>query len=118
MPVPAIPRIEQIGKTVVDDARDLTNDGQADEPAEPGIARRVSPNGDSAIGADMESAVRIDRVQAAAHVFEAGAEARQRIRFPIDVAEFDDAGADGTEEDCAGSRCRRYRPDIWYCSRL
>ena len=117
MPLPPVPGVEQIGKTVVDKTRDLTNDWQANEPAEPGVARRISPNRDCAIGADVEPAVGIDRVQAAAHVLKPSAEARQRIRLEIDVAEVDDAGRRGPG-GCAGSRCRRYRPDIWCCSRL
>jgi hypothetical protein len=93
MPFPAVPGVQQIGETVVDQTRDLTNDWQANEPAEPDISRRISPNRDGAIGADMELIVGIDCVQAAAHVFKPGAEARRRIRLEIDVAEFDDAGA-------------------------
>lgn len=101
MPLPAVPGVEQIGETVVDQMRNLTNDWQADEPAEPGIARRISPNCDRAIGADMEPIVGIDCVQAAAHVLKPGAEAGQRIRLDIDVAEFDDAGAGGAGEAAA-----------------
>jgi hypothetical protein len=101
MPFPAVPGVEQIGKTVIDQTRNLTNDWQANEPAEPGISRRISPNCDGAIGADMEPIVGIDCVQAAAHVLKPGAEARQRIRLEIDVAELDDAGAGGAGQAAA-----------------
>jgi hypothetical protein len=75
MSLPPVPGVEQIGETVVDQTRDLTKDRQADEPAEPGIARRISPDRDGAIGADMEPTAGIDCVQAAAHILKPGAEA-------------------------------------------
>jgi hypothetical protein len=81
----AVPGVEQIGETVIDGACDWLDERQTDEPGEPGVARREPPDGDGAIGADVETAVSVDRMQAAAHVFETGAEARQRVRLEIDA---------------------------------
>jgi hypothetical protein len=88
--LPAIPGVEQIGEPVIAESGDLMNARQAGEPGEPAIARGRAPNGDRAIGADEEAAVGIDAVQPAADIRERG---------------------------CAASRCRRYRPGIWYCTR-
>ena len=46
----------------------------------------------------MEPAVGIDGVQPAAHVLDHGAKTRQSVRFEIDVAEFDGAGAGGPDQ--------------------
>jgi hypothetical protein len=87
----AVPGVEQIGEAVIRNAGDWSDHWQADDAREPRIARREPPDGDGAIGTDMKPALGIDRVQTAAHVFQSGAEMRQRVRLKIDVAEVDQA---------------------------
>src|SRR3984957_15835345 len=89
----AIPGVEQIGEPVIAETGDLMNARRADQRGEPAIARRRAPNGDRAIGADMEAAIGIDAVQPAAHIRKRGAEAGQRIGLEINVAEFDQSSA-------------------------
>src|SRR5580704_9129030 len=64
----AIPGVEQIGEPVIAETGDLMNARQADQRGEPAIAGGRAPNGDRAIGADMEAAIGIDAVQSAAHI--------------------------------------------------
>src|SRR5262245_38434515 len=92
---PPVPRVEQVGEAVVGQPGDLAQARQAQEPPEPGLARRAPPDLDGAIGADMQAALRVDAVQPAANVLDSGGKARKRLRLEIDVAEFDRAGAGG-----------------------
>src|SRR5580704_1157558 len=101
MSFPAIPGVEQIGEPVIAESGDLMNARQADEPSEPAVARGRAPNGDGAVGADVETSVGIDAVQPAAHIRQRGAEAGQRIGLQIDVAEFDHAGAGRAHQPAA-----------------
>src|SRR5262249_6470891 len=93
MSLPAIPGIQEIGETVVGEARDLDHAGQADEASEPGVARRAPPDFDGAIRADMELAFGIERMQAPPHVLDIGAEAGEGIWLEVDVAKLDRAGS-------------------------
>ncbi len=68
------------------------DDGQAKYAAKPRVAWRREPNGDCAVGADVEVVIRIDGVKPAPHVFQAGAEAGEGVGLKIDVAELDHAG--------------------------
>src|SRR5580700_228800 len=74
----AIPGVEQIGEPVIAESGDLVNARQADQPSKPTVARSRAPDGDRAVGADMQPPIRIDAVQPAAHIRERGAEAGQR----------------------------------------
>ena len=96
-----IPGVEEIGEALVGKTCDLAHDGQAHQATEPGVARRTQPDLDGAIGADEEPALGVDRVQPAAYVFNPGAKARENVRFEIDIAELDGAGAGRAHEPAA-----------------
>ncbi|TPV99870.1 MAG: hypothetical protein USCAAHI_00669 [Beijerinckiaceae bacterium] len=57
MPLPAIPSVEQIGESIITQARKLMNRREAKHPAEPDVARGTKPNGDRAISAYVQAAV-------------------------------------------------------------
>src|SRR5580704_6672758 len=97
MPLAAIPGVQQIGKAVVCDACDWPDRRQSDDPRQPRVARRESPDGDGAIGPYVQVPIGIEPMQAE-HIFQLSAEAGERIRLEIDVAEFDDAGARGLHQ--------------------
>ena len=94
MPPSSVPAIEPAGEAVIGEARDRTDEGQAQLAAEPAIARRPAPDLDRAIGADMEPAFGVDAMKAAAHRFEVRAEPGKRRGLEIDVAKLDNAGLD------------------------
>jgi hypothetical protein len=101
MPLAAIPGVKQIGEAVINDVGDRPDHRQADDAREPAVTRRELPDGDGAIGADVQVPVGIDRMEATAHIFQAGAETGERIGLQIDVAECDDAGASGLHQAIA-----------------
>src|SRR6516162_3121083 len=80
-PVAAIPRVEEIGETVVSKAGDVTHHRQPQHATEPDIARRAPPDFDRAVGTDIEPIVRIDAMEAPPHILDAGAEAGKRLRL-------------------------------------
>ena len=86
MPFAAIPRVEHVGETIIDDGGYAAEARQAQHPAKPDVAWRTQPDLDSAIGADMEPATRIDAMQTAADILDAGAEAGERLRLIVDAA--------------------------------
>jgi hypothetical protein len=76
MPPPAIPNVEQVGESIIADARNRMDHGEAKQPSEPDVARGSKPNGDRAICAYVEAALRvINGMQPTAHVRDPGAEA-------------------------------------------
>ena len=97
----AIPGVEQIGEPVIAESGDLMNARQAGEPGEPTVARGRAPNGDGAIGADVQAAIGVDAVQPAVHIRKRGAEAGERFGIQNDVEEFDSAGAGGAHQTAA-----------------
>src|ERR1700722_1930621 len=101
MALPAVPGIEQIGEPVVDDARDLTNHGRADQPPKPYVTGGPEPGLDGAIGPDIQPALGVHGMQAAAHVFDPGTEAGKHVGLEIDVAKLDSAGAGCTDKPAA-----------------
>src|SRR5450432_621501 len=101
MSLAAVPSVEQIGEAIISDARDLMDHRQAEHPPEPDVARGSQPNCYRAVGADVQPAVRVDRVQPAPHILDAGAEAGERIGLAIDVTEFDGAGPDRMNQPAA-----------------
>src|SRR5512147_183341 len=98
MSLSPVPAIEPAGEAVIDETRDRTEDGQAQQAAEPAIARRAAPDLDGAIGADMEPAVGIDAMKTAADRFQIRAEAGERLGLEIDIAELDIAGPHRAQE--------------------
>ena len=98
MAVPAIPRVQQIGKPVVGEAGNRPDHRQADEPPKPDVAGRSQPNRDRAVDSRVEAIVGIDRMQPAPDVVDPKAEARERIRLEIDVAKVDRAGPGGANQ--------------------
>src|SRR5579862_803290 len=92
MPLPAVPGVEQIREPIISQPRNRINHRQAEEPPEPSLARGSQPNRDRAVSPDVQSAVRIDRMQPATHVFDPDAEAGQRLGRETDVAKLDRAG--------------------------
>src|SRR6202163_1481598 len=46
---PAIPRVQQVGKPIVHDARDRPHHRQSHQPPEPDVTRRSKPNRDHAV---------------------------------------------------------------------
>jgi hypothetical protein len=92
MSLAAVPGIEQIGETIIGEARDRMDDGKGERPPKPDIAGSSQPDCDRTIGPEMQSTFGVDGMQAAANVFHAGAEAGERIGLEIDVAKFDRAG--------------------------
>ena len=66
MPLPAIPSIEQVGESIIVDARNLMDHGKAKHPAEPDIAWGSKPNGDRAIRAYVQAARRAGNRQVVA----------------------------------------------------
>src|SRR5215831_9008835 len=65
--------------------------------ASPGLSCQMA----MAQGADVQAPVGIDRMEATAHIFQAGAETGECIGLQIDVAECDDAGASGLHQAIA-----------------
>jgi hypothetical protein len=72
--------------------------GEAKQPSEPDVARGSEPNGNRAIHAYEEAALRINGMQPTAHVLDPGAEAGEHIRLEIDVTELDHASQGCTDE--------------------
>jgi hypothetical protein len=62
MPPPAIPN-EQVGESIIADARNWMDQGEAKQPSEPDVARGSEPNGNRAIHAYEEAALRINGMQ-------------------------------------------------------
>ena len=50
------------------------------------------------IGTDIKPSLRVDGVQPASDVFHACTETHKRVRFEIDIAEFDQPGASGPNQ--------------------
>jgi hypothetical protein len=98
MPLPAVPSVEQIGKPIISDARNLMDHWQAKHPPEPDIARGSKPNCDCAVSAYVQSALCVNGMQPATHVLDPCAEVGERIRLEIDVTELDHAGPSRADE--------------------
>src|SRR4051794_31852528 len=98
MPLAAIPSVEQIGKLIITKAGELTQDRQTKQPREPGIAGCSPPDFECAVGADKELPVCIKTMQPTPDVLDAGTKPCERIRFQVDVAEFDRAGTGSAHE--------------------
>jgi hypothetical protein len=86
---PAIPRVQQIGKPIVRDARDRPDHRQSDEPPEPDVTRRSKPDRDHAVDPGVKPVRGIDGMQPAPDVVDPDAEAGERIRLEIDVTKID-----------------------------
>ena len=98
MPPPAIPSVEQVGESIIAEACNLMDHREAKQPSEPDVARGSKPNGDRAIRAYVEAALRINGMQPTAHVLDPGAEAGEHIGIEIDVTELDHASPGCTDE--------------------
>jgi hypothetical protein len=98
MPPPAIPKVEQVGESIIADARNWMDQGEAKQRSEPDVARGSEPNGNRAIRAYEEATLRINGMQPTAHVLDPGAEAGEHIRLEIDVTELDHASPGCTDE--------------------
>ena len=94
----AVPGIEQVGETVVDEARDRQQHGIAEEGCQPTLAGRRAPDCDRDIGADEQPSRRIGGVQPAPDVLQPRAVAGECGRVEIDVSKFDPAGLDRLDE--------------------
>jgi hypothetical protein len=101
MTFPSVPRVEDIGKSIIPDARDRADDGAARQLTEPGMPRRRQPHRDRAVRSDVQAIRGIDGVKPAPHILDRRAEARQRVGLKIDVAELDKAGASRTDKSIA-----------------
>jgi hypothetical protein len=98
MPAPAIPSVEQVGESIIADARNRTDRREAKQPPEPDVARGSKPNGNRAIRAYVEAALRINGMQPTTHVLDPGAEVGEHIGLEIDVTELDHASPGCTDE--------------------
>ena len=101
MPLPAVPGIEQIGEPVISKARNLMDHRQAEQPPEPSLVRGSQPNRDCAVGADVQPAVRIDRMQPATHVLNPDPETGKRVGSETDVKKLDRTGPGRTDQPAA-----------------
>src|SRR3982751_3588006 len=93
MVLSAIPRVEDIGKPVIGEARELDKAGELEEAPQPSITRRAAPNCHRTIGTDMEHAIGVDRMEAPPDVFDISAEAGEGVGLEINVAKPDRAGS-------------------------
>ena len=98
MPLPSVPREEQLGEHVVADTSHMADARQTEHASEPGVARGPQPDRDRAIGADMKAAIGVDRMQATADIVDARTEMPERIWLDIDVAKFYGAGTRGADQ--------------------
>jgi hypothetical protein len=98
MPLPTIPSVEQVSESIIADARNLMDHGEAKHPSEPGVAWGWKPNGNRAIRAYVHAALCINGMQPATHVRDPGAEAGEHIRLEIDVTELNHASPGCTAE--------------------
>jgi hypothetical protein len=98
MPLPAIPSIEQVGESIIAEARHLMDHREAKHPSKPDVAWGAKPNGDRTIRTDVQVALCINGMQPATHILDPGAEAGEHIGLEIDVSELDHASSGGTDE--------------------
>src|SRR4051794_41017733 len=98
MPLAAIPGVEQVCKPIITKAGELAHNRQAQHPREPGISRRSHPDLECAVGPDKKLPLCIKTMQPAPDVLNAGTKPCERIRFQVDVAEFDRAGTGRAHE--------------------
>jgi hypothetical protein len=101
MPLPAVPGVEQIGEPVISEARNLMDHRQAEQPPEPSLARGSQPNRDRAVGADVQPAVRIDRMQPATHVLDPDPETGKRVGRETNVKKLNRTGPGRTDQPAA-----------------
>lgn len=93
MSLPAIPRVEDVRKAVIDEMRKRAQHRQTADRGQPAIARCTAPDFHRAGGPDEEPAGVVAAVQPPANIFQARTKLRQRFRLGVDVAELDGAGA-------------------------
>ena len=76
MSLAAVPGIEQIGETIIGEARDRMDDGKGERPPKPDIAGSSQPDCDRTIGPEMQSTFGVDGMQAALTLMQSRPEAR------------------------------------------
>lgn len=97
-PVSLVPGEQQVGKTIIGEAREWQHYGIAEQRREPAFAGRDAPDRYRDIGADDQPPGLIGGVQAAANVVERSPKGCKRIGLLVDVLEGDVAGADCREQ--------------------
>lgn len=86
MPLPPVPREQQIRKLVIRKPRDRQHQSVAEQRRQPPLARRYLPHRNRDLRADDQSAEFIGRMKAAAHIVKRSALGGKCFGFVVDVA--------------------------------
>ncbi len=94
----AVPQVQQVGKAVIYDAGYRPHYCRAGKLAEPGVSGRAHPYFDCAVSADKGLPGGVHAMQSAPNIFDICRYMAERVRFEVDIPEFNGAGSGGPDQ--------------------
>jgi hypothetical protein len=93
-----VPEPKKISEAVIPETGRMDDALCAEDSGKPALTRRSSPNCNSDICTNNQTTAFVDRMQAPTHIIHIDAKSSERLRFDIDVAEFERGRLDGGDE--------------------
>ena len=93
-----VPEPKKISEAIVPKAGHMDEHWCAEDRGKPALTRRSSPNCNCDICTNNKPSAFIHGMQTPTHIIHIGAKSSERLRFDIDVAEFDRGRLDGGDE--------------------
>lgn len=93
-----VPEPKKISETIVPKAGHMDDDWCAEDRGKPALTRRSSPNCNCDICPNDQPPAFVHGMQTSPHIIHVDAKSSERLRFDIDVAEFDRCRPDGGDE--------------------
>jgi hypothetical protein len=84
-----VPEPKKISEAVVPETSRMDDALRAEDSGKPALTRRLSPNCNNDICTNNQTTAFVDGMQAPTHIIHIDAKSSERLRFDIDVAEFD-----------------------------